>query len=119
MWLCLCSASNNDVYNWEAHQVTTEDGYEKVLFRLTGKESDPEFKATKQPVLLVTGSTQNVMSWFAGDVQNYFMPNQGDIYFFELYLEEDLKKETIEASYLLSDYMRRSPIRYFQLTKEW
>ena len=47
------------------------------------------------------------------------MPNQGDIYFFELYLEEDLKNQKLEASYLLSEYMKRSPIRYFQLTKEW
>jgi len=34
-------------------------------------------------------------------------------------LEAWIKEEKIEASYLLSDYMKRSPFRYFQLTKEW
>ena len=43
-------------YVWEAHEVVTADGYVKTLFHITGLKSTPEFKATKQPVLLVNGA---------------------------------------------------------------
>lgn len=51
-------------YTWESHRVVTAKGYEKILFRLTGKKSDPEYKATKGPVLFISGATTNATSNF-------------------------------------------------------
>jgi hypothetical protein len=48
---------------WEAHKVQSGN-FVKTLFRLTGIESEPHFKATKQPVLIVGGGVSNVLSMF-------------------------------------------------------
>ena len=51
-------------YKWEAHKVILDDGYEKILFRITGNSRELGFMATKEPILMVNGASSNVMQWF-------------------------------------------------------
>ena len=39
-------------YTWEAHEVTTEDGYILTIFRITGTTASGDFTPTKGSVLI-------------------------------------------------------------------
>jgi len=52
-------------YTWEAFEVPVTGGFTKTLFRITGSSAAPDFKAKKQPVLLVAGGTNNSLTWIS------------------------------------------------------
>ena len=43
-------------YTWEAHEVTTEDGYILTTFHITGKTEDGPFKSDKGAILVQHGN---------------------------------------------------------------
>ena len=75
---------------WEAHQVTTETGYVKTMFRLVGDEQQKEYKPSKGPVLIVNGAGTTTMRWF--DVYDFLKVQEKTKY----ELLENLKSELQE-----------------------
>ena len=57
---------NGDGYDWEVHEVTTEDGYILNMFRLTKNELGEPIASPKGPLLLQHGLTVNAANWFNG-----------------------------------------------------
>ena len=59
-------AMNHYKYNWEAVEVTTEDGYVDTMFHITRKTGFEWFTPTRPeiPVLVMHGAFMNGTSWF-------------------------------------------------------
>ena len=55
-----------DGYDWEPHEVITEDGYILNMFRLTANELGEPITAPKGPLFLQHGLTVNAANWFTG-----------------------------------------------------
>ena len=55
-------------YDWEPHEVETEDGWYLTMFRITGikGEESPSEKKDKPPILLLHGSGASAMGWLEG-----------------------------------------------------
>ena len=52
-------------YEYEAFEVTTEDGYIETLFHITGKTSFESIEPTSDvPVLIINGWGTDASSWF-------------------------------------------------------
>lgn len=65
-------------YEWEPHEVKTEDGWHLTMFRLTGRLGerpalDSEHK-DKLPVLLQHGYGDSASGWIKGGTFNQSMP---------------------------------------------
>ena len=56
-------------YKWEDHTVTTDDGYELVVFRITGK-GRKTFKPDKPPVVIMDGQGGDASSWLESQAWN-------------------------------------------------
>ena len=54
-------------YDWEAHEVTTEDGYNVKMFHITGKRGYEWYESTRPeiPVLIMHGATMDASTWFS------------------------------------------------------
>ena len=54
-------------YDWEAFEVTTEDGYVDTLFHITGKRGYEWYESTRpeHPVLVQHGAGMDATTWFA------------------------------------------------------
>ena len=56
-------------YKWEDHKVTTEDGYELTVFRITGHKKK-KFTPDKPPVLIMDGQGGDAASWLESQAWN-------------------------------------------------
>ena len=52
-------------YTWEAHPVTTKDGFVLTTFHITGTNGEGPFKPTKGAVLIQHGNAQDAASWLS------------------------------------------------------
>lgn len=64
-------STNYPNYKWQAHEVTSSDGYISTLFHLTGVKTDSSYTSERQPVLLVNGSLSNSLSWIFENPTEY------------------------------------------------
>ena len=63
-------------FAWTAYEVTTEDGWELALFRITGRDDSDPVVSTHPPVLLQHGSTMDAESWIGSYFAGVPMPLQ-------------------------------------------
>ena len=56
-------------YQWEDHTVTTEDGYELTVFRITG-QGRKTYTPDKPPVVIVHGQSMDAASWLESQAYN-------------------------------------------------
>ena len=52
-------------YEWEPHQVETEDGWVLSLIRITAVNGEP-IKTDKPPLLMQHGAYSSGLGWFTG-----------------------------------------------------
>lgn len=50
-------------FQWQSYPVTTPEGYNIVMFRVTGDAAGVPFAATKGPVLLMHGAFSDSVNW--------------------------------------------------------
>ena len=50
-------------YEWEPHEVETEDGWFVTVFRITKAKGQDLTKSEKPPILLQHGSAQSAFEW--------------------------------------------------------
>ena len=56
---------DNSGYTWEAHEVTTEDGYILTTFHVTGSTETGLFSPNKGTVLIQHGGSSDAASWIS------------------------------------------------------
>lgn len=98
--------TNYPNYQWEAHEVTSSDGYISTLFHLTGVETDAAYQAERQPVLVVNGSLSNSLSWVFEDPLAY--TNKDIIGYFQLWFfyGDVMAPRTDDQWYELAGYIK-------------
>ena len=103
--------------SWEAHRVTTVDGYQKILFRIVGNDIAPNFKPRRQPVLLTHGNMSNAMLWLVGSQTGKTRDEYAEE--IETMLKEKIDTEDPDRKLWLQSIKDASETRWSELATEW